>query len=130
MKLFEDASVELGHPTPAPVGKQLRVVQLEGVANGRVGAVLARVPLPDLTCHGYQVVQLQEGGTAARSVDQSRNCLWFAPSSSVSFHFCNQRCFEKKVQTKSIIDYICKVGSAVSYQIAFHYKSIAASPRH
>jgi len=66
VKLFEDASVELGHPTPAPIGKQLRVVQLEGVANGRVGAVLARVPLPDLSCHGYQVVQLQEGGTAAR----------------------------------------------------------------
>ena len=85
MKLFEDASVELGHPTPAPIGKQLRVVQLEGVANGRVGAVLARVPLPDLSCHGYQVVQLQEGGTAARSVDQSLNNLLFAPSPSLSF---------------------------------------------
>ena len=47
-------------------GKELRVVELRGVATRRLGAVLARLANPQLNCVGYFVVHLVEGGTALR----------------------------------------------------------------
>ena len=46
--------------------KELRVVELRGVATKRLGAVLARLDNPTLNCAGYFVVLLVEGGTALR----------------------------------------------------------------
>jgi hypothetical protein len=46
--------------------KELRVVELRGVASKRLGAVLARLANPQLNCVGYFVVHLVEGGTAHR----------------------------------------------------------------
>merc|ERR1719150_3208533 len=46
--------------------KQLRVVKLRGVSTRSIGVVLARVSLPELKCHGYQVITIMPEGLAKR----------------------------------------------------------------
>ena len=48
--------------------KHLRVVKLRGVSTKTIGIILARVTLPELKCHGYQVITLMEEGLAKRCV--------------------------------------------------------------
>ena len=48
--------------------KHLRVVKLRGVYTKTIGIILARVTLPELKCHGYQVITLMEEGLAKRCV--------------------------------------------------------------
>ena len=49
--------------------KQLRVVKLRGVSTRTIGVVLARVSLPELKCHGYQVITIMPEGLAKRLVE-------------------------------------------------------------
>lgn len=45
------------------------MVKLRGVSTRTIGVVLARVSLPELKCHGYQVITIMPEGLAKRLVE-------------------------------------------------------------
>ena len=45
------------------------MVKLRGVSTRSIGVVLARVSLPELKCHGYQVITIMPEGLAKRLVE-------------------------------------------------------------
>jgi len=63
---YQDYSHELvGEPCVPTVGqKELRVVQLRGVASKQVGLAVSQVHVDTLNCVGYFVVKINPGGTA------------------------------------------------------------------
>lgn len=67
-ELYVSESAELGEGGGKASGapRELRVVQLRGVAGKALGALIARVHLDSLNCVGYRVVHLTPTGTATR----------------------------------------------------------------
>ena len=68
VKLYTGEKGEEGVGGTNTSSKHLRVVKLRGVSTKMIGIILARVTLPELKCHGYQVITLMEEGLAKRCV--------------------------------------------------------------
>ena len=68
VKLYTGEKGDEGVGGSSTSNKHLRVVKLRGVSTKTIGIILARVTLPELKCHGYQVITLMEEGLAKRCV--------------------------------------------------------------
>ena len=59
-------NIKLYTGEPAANTRNLRLVKLIGVSNKTIGVTLARVPLVNIKCDGYKVVNIYDGGWAKR----------------------------------------------------------------